>query len=40
MKYGIEMDSGAMIHTRGFIRTGSAIQKMMRGEYTDSMKIA
>jgi hypothetical protein len=41
MKYATEMSSGAMIYTPGFIKIGSAIQKLMgRRGYTDSIEIA
>jgi hypothetical protein len=35
MKYVAEMSSGAVIYIPGFIKTGSAIQKLM-GEHTDT----
>jgi hypothetical protein len=31
MKYAAEMGSGAMIYIPSFIKTGSAIQKLIRG---------
>jgi hypothetical protein len=31
MKYAIEMGSGAIIYTASFIKTGLAIQKLMKG---------
>jgi hypothetical protein len=42
MKYAIEMGSNAMIYIPSFIKTGSAIQKLMGGihRHTDSMVIA
>jgi uncharacterized transporter YbjL len=40
MKYAAEMNSGAMTYTPGFIKIGSAIQKLLgAGGYTDSMEI-
>jgi hypothetical protein len=30
MKYAVEMGSGAMIYTPGFINIGSGIQKLIR----------
>jgi hypothetical protein len=32
MKHPIEMDSGAMIYISDFIKIGSAIQKLIRGD--------
>jgi hypothetical protein len=42
MKYAVEMDSGAMIYVPGFIKTGSAIQKLIGGVHihTNSTEIA
>jgi hypothetical protein len=42
MKYGVETGSGALIHIPSFIKTGSGIQKLIRGTYRhkDSMEIA
>jgi hypothetical protein len=43
MKHAVEMGSGAMIYIPSFIKTGSAIQKLMVGgiqRHTDSMEIA
>jgi hypothetical protein len=44
MKYVVEMGSGAMIYIPSFIKTGSGIQKLIRGvhrhRYTDRMEIA
>jgi hypothetical protein len=34
------MGSGAMIYIPSFIKTGSAIQKLIREDTTDSMEIA
>jgi hypothetical protein len=34
MQYAVEMGSGAMIYIPSFIKTGSAIPKLMAGEYT------
>jgi hypothetical protein len=34
MKYAVEMGSGAMIYTPGFIKIGSDIQMLIRG-FTD-----
>jgi hypothetical protein len=31
MKYAVEMGSGTMIYIPSFIRTGSGIQKLIRG---------
>jgi hypothetical protein len=41
MKYAVEMDSGAMTYISSFIKTGSAIQKLIRGihRHTDSIKM-
>jgi hypothetical protein len=37
MNYTIEMDSGAMIYLRSFIKTGFAIQKSIRRDtHTDT----
>jgi hypothetical protein len=35
MKYAVELGSGAKIYTQTFIKTGSAIRKLIRG-YTDN----
>jgi small-conductance mechanosensitive channel len=32
MKYTVEMDSGAMIYIPNFIKIGSAIQNLIRGD--------
>jgi hypothetical protein len=32
MKYAVEMGSGAMIYTSGFIKIGSGIQKLIVGD--------
>jgi hypothetical protein len=41
MRYTVEMRSGAMIYVPNFIKTGSAIQKLMGGYTdTDSMTIS
>jgi hypothetical protein len=40
MKYAVEMGSDAMIYIPSFIKSGSAIQKLMGGGYTDSMVIS
>jgi hypothetical protein len=42
MKYAVEMGSGAMIYILSFIKIGSGIKKLIRGEYrhTDSIVIA
>jgi hypothetical protein len=39
MEHAVEMDSDAMIYIPSFIKTGSAIQKIMGG-YTDTMVIS
>jgi hypothetical protein len=41
MKYAVELDSGGIIYTPNFIKTGSRFQKLMREihRYTDSMVI-
>jgi hypothetical protein len=42
MSYAVEMDSGAMLYTPNFIKTGSGIQKLI-GEihkHTESMVIS
>jgi hypothetical protein len=41
MKYAVEMGSGAMMYIPSFIKTSSAIQKLIRGIYrnTDSTVI-
>jgi hypothetical protein len=42
MKCAVEMGSGAMIYIPSFIKTGSGVQKLIRGDtqtHTDSMKI-
>jgi hypothetical protein len=31
VKYAVEMDSGAMIYIRSFVKIGSGIQKFIRG---------
>jgi hypothetical protein len=36
VKYAVEMGSGAMIYIPSFIMTGSGIQKLMGGDYTDT----
>jgi hypothetical protein len=36
MKYAVEMGSDIMIYVTGFIKIGSGIQKVNRGEYTDT----
>jgi hypothetical protein len=42
MKYAVEMDLGAMIYIPSFMKTGSSIQKLIRGihRHTDSIVIA
>jgi hypothetical protein len=43
MRYVVEMGSGAMIYIPSFIKIGSGIQKLMRGDsqtHTDSIEIA
>jgi hypothetical protein len=42
MNYAIEMDSDAMIYIPGFIKIGSAIQKLIWGihKHTERMEIA
>jgi hypothetical protein len=42
MKYAVEMGSGSTISTSRFIKTGSGIQKLIRGGGggTDNMEIA
>jgi hypothetical protein len=42
MKYAVEIGSGAMIYTPSFIKTGSDIQKVIRGIHrpTGIMEIA
>jgi hypothetical protein len=37
MKYAVEMGSGAMMYTLSSVRTGSGIQKLMEGGFTDIM---
>jgi hypothetical protein len=37
MKYAAEMGSGAMIYIPSFIKTGSAIQKLIAWGYIDRM---
>jgi hypothetical protein len=37
MKYPNEVGSGAMIYIPSFIKTGSGIQKLMEGGYTDTV---
>jgi hypothetical protein len=32
MKYAVQMDSGAMVYIPSFIKIGSGIQKLTRGE--------
>jgi hypothetical protein len=32
MKYAVEIGSGAMIHIPSFIKIGSGIQKLIRGD--------
>jgi hypothetical protein len=44
MKYAVEMDSGAMIYIPHFIKTGSGIQRLVRGwrinrQHGDSMSV-
>jgi hypothetical protein len=36
MKYAVEMGSGAMIYVESFMKTGSGIQKLLRGLFTDT----
>jgi hypothetical protein len=37
MKYAIEVDSGTMIYIPSFIKIGSGIQKLLRGDtHTDT----
>jgi hypothetical protein len=31
MKYNFEMDSAAMMHIPSFLKTGSSVQKLLRG---------
>jgi hypothetical protein len=33
MNYAVEMASGALIYIPSFIKTGSAIQKLIRGKH-------
>jgi hypothetical protein len=40
MKYDVEMGSVGMVYIPCFIKTGSAIQKVLGGGYTDSTVIA
>jgi hypothetical protein len=45
MKYAVDMGSGAMIYIPSFIKSGSGIQKLIRGysqthSHTDSMDVA
>jgi hypothetical protein len=42
VKYVVEMSSGAMIYISNFIKTGSAIQKLIGAihSHTDSMKVS
>jgi hypothetical protein len=42
MKYAVEMGSDAMVYIPNFIKTGSGIQKLVRGihRHTDSMEIS
>jgi hypothetical protein len=42
MKHAVEMDLCAMIYIPGFIKTGSGIQKLIRGihRHTESMVIS
>jgi hypothetical protein len=42
MKYAAEMGSGVMIYIPDFIKTGSGIQKIIRGinRHADSMELA
>jgi hypothetical protein len=42
MKYTVEMGSGGMIHTPGFLKIRSGIQKLIKGihRYTDSLMIS
>jgi hypothetical protein len=35
MKYSVELGSGAMTYVPSFIKIGSALQKLIRGEDTD-----
>jgi hypothetical protein len=39
MRYAVEMGSDAVIYTSGFIKIGSGIQTLIRGN-TDSMVIS
>jgi hypothetical protein len=36
MKYAVKMGSGAMIRIPDFIKTGSGIQKLIGGGFTDT----
>jgi hypothetical protein len=36
MKYAAEMGSGAMIYVPSFMKTGSGVQKLIRGGFTDT----
>jgi hypothetical protein len=38
MKYAVKMGSGAVIHIRSFIRTGSGIQKLVAGVFADRLQ--
>jgi hypothetical protein len=42
MKYAVETGSSAMVHVSSFIKTGSGIQKLIRGlhRHTDNMEVA
>jgi hypothetical protein len=37
MKYAVKMGSGAAIYTASFIKIGSGNQKLMTGEYADTL---
>jgi hypothetical protein len=39
MNYVVEMYSGAVIYTSGFMKIGSGVQTLIEG-FTDSMEIA
>jgi hypothetical protein len=39
MKYAVEMGTSAMIYMTSFIMIGSAVQKLMGGEFTDTKTV-
>jgi hypothetical protein len=38
MKYVVEMNSGRMIYIPSFIKTGSGIQNLLEGIYTQAVR--